>query len=396
MKNIAYLIVLLINTITYGQNSYPTSGVATLSSGDNQSLIIRDARSGTNWNYLEWQFNNGTRDWVLGRRYTTGNFTLWREGLNEVLTVDNLGNIGIGTTSPIAKLDVRGASNFDGGRLTLQGSMPNDNNAVFTNSAEGGYGIYSKGGLNTRYSFHFENQQGTSIMYGRGDGKVGIGTTTPKQNLHVKGRFYLEGTEAYPSGWLQNYFHWRGHSLIMGSEVGEYAHNTIELKPGGSTSGSLDSHLQLYATPSPNNYNLKIQLSSNGNTFFNGGNVGIGTETPNQKLTVNGTIYGKEVKVDLNVPGPDYVFESTYNLSPLTEIETYIKANKHLPEVPSAKEMEANGINLSEMNMLLLKKVEELTLHLIELKKENEMQKKSNNELKKDFEDFKSRVNEKN
>jgi len=76
------------------------------------------------------------------------------------------------------------------------------------------------------------------------------------------------------------------------------------------------------------------------------------------------------VQVALTNPGPDYVFEPTYNLKPLAEIETYIKENKHLPEVPSAKEMEKNGVQLGEMNMLLLKKVEELTLHLIEQNKE--------------------------
>jgi hypothetical protein len=95
------------------------------------------------------------------------------------------------------------------------------------------------------------------------------------------------------------------------------------------------------------------------------GNVGVGSLTPTQKLTVNGTIYGKEVKVDLNVPGPDYVFEKDYKLPSLEEIKSYIDQYKHLPEVPSAKEMEQNGINVSEMNMILLKKVEELTLQLI-------------------------------
>jgi hypothetical protein len=67
--------------------------------------------------------------------------------------------------------------------------------------------------------------------------------------------------------------------------------------------------------------------------------------------------------------GPDYVFEKDYNLLPLSELETYINQNKHLPEVPSAKEMDANGLNLKEMNLILLKKVEELTLHLIEQNK---------------------------
>ncbi|MCZ8215997.1 MAG: hypothetical protein O9262_07140, partial [Cyclobacteriaceae bacterium] len=96
-------------------------------------------------------------------------------------------------------------------------------------------------------------------------------------------------------------------------------------------------------------------------------------------IVYNGSLQSKEVKVSVTPgTGPDYVFEPTYQLPSLAEIESYIKANKHLPEVPSAKEMETNGINLSEMNMLLLKKVEELTLYVIELKKENNEAKKEN------------------
>ncbi|MCP4460117.1 MAG: hypothetical protein GY816_19150, partial [Cytophagales bacterium] len=95
--------------------------------------------------------------------------------------------------------------------------------------------------------------------------------------------------------------------------------------------------------------------------------VGIGTEsTGTHTLAVDGSIHAEEVLIDLNVQGPDYVFESDYDLQSLDEIQEYIKSEKHLPEVPSAKEMEENGIVLGEMNMLLLKKIEELTLHLIE------------------------------
>lgn len=99
------------------------------------------------------------------------------------------------------------------------------------------------------------------------------------------------------------------------------------------------------------------------------GNLGVGTLNPDQKLTVKGTIHAEEVKVDLNVPAPDYVFGKDYNLMPLDDLEDYIVANKHLPEIPAADEMKTNGLNLKEMNLLLLKKIEELTLHSIQQKK---------------------------
>ncbi|MBD1395441.1 hypothetical protein [Mucilaginibacter glaciei] len=105
-------------------------------------------------------------------------------------------------------------------------------------------------------------------------------------------------------------------------------------------------------------------------TIKKSGNIGIGTSTPDSKLTVNGVIHTNEVRVDLNIPGPDYVFEEQYKLGTLKELEAYIAKYHHLPEVPSAKEMADKGINLGEMNTLLLKKIEELTLHLIQKEKQ--------------------------
>ncbi len=110
-------------------------------------------------------------------------------------------------------------------------------------------------------------------------------------------------------------------------------------------------------------------LWTDNSTFITyNGNVGIGTgsATPDEKLTVNGKIHAEEVIVDLNVPGPDYVFEKDYNLRNLNDLQAFVETNKHLPEVPSAKTMETEGVSLSEMNMLLLKKVEELTLYLLQ------------------------------
>ncbi|SFC65874.1 hypothetical protein SAMN04487891_1183 [Flagellimonas taeanensis] len=99
------------------------------------------------------------------------------------------------------------------------------------------------------------------------------------------------------------------------------------------------------------------------------GNVGIGTNSPDSKLTVKGNIHAEEVKVDLSVPGPDYVFKEDYDLKSLEEVQNYIKEHGHLPNIPSAKEMETNGIQLGEMNMKLLEKIEELTLYILEQEK---------------------------
>jgi hypothetical protein len=112
------------------------------------------------------------------------------------------------------------------------------------------------------------------------------------------------------------------------------------------------------------------------------GNVGIGNTNPDAKLTVTGQVHAQEVKVTVSAPGPDYVFEKDYSLPSLDQIKTYIEENKHLPEVPSAKEMEKNGVQLGEMNMLLLKKIEELTLYVIELKRQDDIKQKEIEMLK--------------
>ncbi|SES20074.1 hypothetical protein [Pedobacter rhizosphaerae] len=130
-------------------------------------------------------------------------------------------------------------------------------------------------------------------------------------------------------------------------------------------------------------------LNYSGSAFFNGGgsnfingNLGIGIHNPAEKLAVNGNIRAKEVKVEA-ANWPDYVFRPDYELPSLSVIEKQIKANGHLSEMPSAKEVEANGVKLGELNKLLLKKVEELTLHLIEQNKQMTEMKKEIEKLKK-------------
>lgn len=99
-----------------------------------------------------------------------------------------------------------------------------------------------------------------------------------------------------------------------------------------------------------------------------GANVGIGTLNATQLLSVKGTILATKVKVSPatnTTDWPDYVFDSAYHLPALSEVEAYVKANKHLPDVPSAEAVVKEGVDLGEMQKLLLKKMEEMTLHMI-------------------------------
>ncbi|MEM6517178.1 MAG: hypothetical protein AAF688_13410 [Bacteroidota bacterium] len=117
-------------------------------------------------------------------------------------------------------------------------------------------------------------------------------------------------------------------------------------------------------------------------SILNNGRVGIGTINPDMKLTVKGKIHAEEVKIDLNVPAPDYVFKEDYELKTLNEVEQFIEENNHLPEIPSAKEFEQNGVMQGAMDMNLLKKIEELTLYAIQQEKKIKKLQQENEELK--------------
>jgi uncharacterized coiled-coil protein SlyX len=110
------------------------------------------------------------------------------------------------------------------------------------------------------------------------------------------------------------------------------------------------------------------------------GNVGMGTLIPREKLSVNGNIRAREIKVEAT-NWPDYVFEEGYQVGTLAALESYIKTNKHLPGMPAAKDVEVNGIAVSEMLKLQQKKIEELALHLIEKEKQLQKQENKVNEL---------------
>jgi len=108
-----------------------------------------------------------------------------------------------------------------------------------------------------------------------------------------------------------------------------------------------------------------------GNDLVVSGKVGIGTNNPvGYKLAVDGTIAARDV-ITTTESWADYVFDYNYDLMPLEQVEEFIQSNNHLPGVPSEREVIANGVSVNEMQKTLLEKVEELTLHMIELNKKN-------------------------
>jgi hypothetical protein len=124
-------------------------------------------------------------------------------------------------------------------------------------------------------------------------------------------------------------------------------------------------------------------------TFSWGGQVGIGTTTPCANsgapakclLAVNGGIEASEVVVT-NAITADYVFAPGYRLAPLSEVAEYVKANRHLPEIPSAAEVAEKGVNVADMQAKLLAKIEELTLHMIAAEERAGRLEKENSELR--------------
>lgn len=111
-----------------------------------------------------------------------------------------------------------------------------------------------------------------------------------------------------------------------------------------------------------------MELKADGSGFFLG-NIGIGVQNmPQYKLAVEGTLGARKVKVTQET-WPDYVFDSSYQLTSIDQVETFIKEKKHLPEIPSATEVKTKGLDLGENQALLLKKIEELTLYIINQEK---------------------------
>ncbi len=208
---------------------------------------------------------------------------------------------------------------------------------------------------------------------------VGIGVI-PTYKLDVNGKVYLRSASVI-NGWQYSYLFWEAHSLVMGTPVGAFTHNSVDLMPGGSSEGKLYSQLRMYTAIGENRQTEKIELRTEGNCWFNNtGNFGIGTTTPKYKLDVNGAIRAHEILVTSS--SADFVFDTNYNLRTLGEVEAFIEQNNHLPDVQSAADMETNGVNVNEFQITLLQKIEELTLYIIQQEKTIQSMQQEINNLK--------------
>ena len=276
------------------------------------------------------------------------------------------GNVGIGTTTPSAKLTVNGTAAF----LTRIGFNSTNqylgDGYMFSNAA---------GGVN---DLGIRNDNGSILLATGGpgaqfilnaSGNIGVGTTNPTSKLDVTGMISSGGNSTPGSGLLNSMWELNNGIRINGS-IPDVSQNGISYQSGGGGAaaisffrgGGYDTGMDFYTNPGSNQgfgYMIhRMRLTESGS-------LGIGTTNPGScKLAVEGTIGAHKVKVTQN-GWSDYVFDSSYQLPTLHQVEEYIQQNKHLPEIPSAAEIKKEGLDLGGNQALLLKKIEELTLYII-------------------------------
>ena len=336
--------------------------------------------------------------------------------LNAQNVFPTTGNVGIGTTSPTEKLEVSGGNIFLNSaagqfiRWSGAGIAPPSfiNTSAGTKlllypqvgSTEADYAIgidhftlwQGVPGNNANYSHKFYAGT-TPLMTIRGDGNVGIGTTTPLQRLHINGSQFIENGSlsvgiSAPTNTFTNLQVHNGAMMVSGANGagGPMICFSDNIAPTAYPNGRWG--IEYMPNKGLNFWKPWNPDTGGGGNYYmllkDSGKVGIGTEnTPSTignsnispyLLYVKGGILTDQLRVATG--WADYVFEDNYVLRPLSEVESFINANGHLPNVPSARQVEIEGISVGEMAKIQQEKIEELTLYIIQLNKKIEQQNK--------------------
>ncbi|HEY2580425.1 MAG TPA: hypothetical protein VGI43_01385 [Mucilaginibacter sp.] len=303
-------------------------------------------------------------------------------------TFPSSGYVGIGTTSPGKLFTIQG----DSAILRLQ--SPSNPAGYYTDivnkyslvkpfyistNSYGGFGLKTLGLVTpTDYPVAYVNgPYGIAFVTGGNVdpassnvrmsisnlGKVGIGTTTPGSQFDV----YHVGTGSAlrVGGGAYGTSNDAGIDLYANNANNVPVYARIALGVNTGTLGSETGYLN-FSTINAGSLSEKMRITNTGNVL-----IGKTTQiNSSYMLDVAGNVRANQVTV--NTTGADFVFEPTYQLRPLASLQEYININHHLPEIASAKQMQTEGLNVGDNQVKLLQKIEELTLYLIELKKENE------------------------
>lgn len=281
------------------------------------------------------------------------------------------GNTGLGTSTPSSKLDVIGV-------VKAQSLLATNSVSSFANSLEwyknsnvlgAGYemtDVTVSGATRRMLNFYDSNAYGS------------IASTNESFTLNVvdrgnKERLFFSGYEAGGTSNGKSYFVLNDKNGSENFKIIDDGNQNIGLQMGKVASKFIIGGFINYEPAAGHKFIVKGGSALVEGNILTDANVGIGTSsfsdgTDTYRLSVFGAIRAHSVKV--YTTWADYVFEKNYQLPTLEQVEQHIKEKGHLKDIPSAKEVETNGIELGKMNKLLLQKVEELTLYIIELDKE--------------------------